>query len=165
MNNVLINQLFIFLSARLSLRTNKPTRDLIVRVPEIAHRKYHSRLVRKAGEAEHDKLGNVVTPWSLYSDYMSYFGDVNIGTPPQTFLIQVDTGSSDLWVPSTACSSSACSGHSLYDSSASSTYVHNGSPFTINYGGGSVSGIQGSVIFIIIINMTMSFIICFFNLV
>ena len=52
----------------------------------------------------------------------SYSGTVSIGTPAQTFDIVLDTGSSDLWIASTACDV-GCNAMTKYDSSESSTYV------------------------------------------
>ncbi|XP_030077407.1 gastricsin [Microcaecilia unicolor] len=75
---------------------------------------------------------------SMYFD-VYYFGEIGIGTPPQNFLVLFDTGSSNLWVPSTYCTSEACTYHPQFNPSKSSTYTSNGQRFSMGYGGGSES--------------------------
>jgi len=54
--------------------------------------------------------------------------------------VDFDTGSSDIFLPSTGCDSS-CNGHTRYDPSASA--VDRNKPFKLEYGDGStVSGEQ-----------------------
>ncbi|EDW30687.1 GL26924 [Drosophila persimilis] len=70
-----------------------------------------------------------------------YYGEISIGTPPQNFMVQFDTGSANLWIPSVNCYSLDCYNHSQYSSANSTTYQINGTPFSISYGSGSVAGI------------------------
>jgi len=68
-----------------------------------------------------------------------YFGEVHIGSPPQKFTVIYDTGSSNLWVPSKACTN--CKhGTPAYDSAKSETYSKDGQSFAMQYGTGSCQG-------------------------
>ncbi|KAG0071852.1 1,3-beta-glucanosyltransferase [Linnemannia elongata] len=73
---------------------------------------------------------------------VEYYGVVGIGTPPQMFKLDMDTGSSDLWIPSMKCDHDGkCSRHSRFDPSLSSTVTELKTPWKIAYGDGStVSG-------------------------
>uniref|UniRef100_A0A8B9PTS1 cathepsin E n=1 Tax=Apteryx owenii TaxID=8824 RepID=A0A8B9PTS1_APTOW len=75
---------------------------------------------------------------------MEYFGQISIGNPPQNFTVVFDTGSSNLWVPSAYCVSKACAAHTRFQPSESRTYQAVGTPFSIQYGTGSLTGIIGS---------------------
>lgn len=71
-----------------------------------------------------------------------YYGPITIGTPPQTFNVLFDSGSSNLWVPGAPCAANdvACLTHNTYNSSASSTYQVNNQSFAIQYGTGNLTG-------------------------
>lgn len=81
----------------------------------------------------------------IIKDYSNaqYFGSVSIGSPPQSFQVIFDTGSSNLWVPKVGCSH--CGNpffgkKNKYDHDSSTTYATDGADFEIMYGSGSVSG-------------------------
>ena len=65
-------------------------------------------------------------------------------TPPQTFTIALDTGSSDLWVTSANCSGNLCQDNKKFDANQSSTWHTNGATAQFKYGVGDVSGASGT---------------------
>ncbi|GAA6064166.1 hypothetical protein JCM10212_002988 [Sporobolomyces blumeae] len=81
---------------------------------------------------------------TAYPDKTVWAGSLTIGTPASPFLINFDTGSADMWVPSVSCTAAACSSHSKYDPSKSSTSkAVAGKKLSITYGDGS--GAKGVV--------------------
>ncbi|CAE7120687.1 unnamed protein product [Rhizoctonia solani] len=70
-------------------------------------------------------------------------GQIEIGTPPQKFVVDFDTGSSDLWVPSSTCVAQRCSSKNTFDASKSSSSKQQEGEFRITYGDGS--GVSGPV--------------------
>ncbi|KAH9958948.1 acid protease [Russula dissimulans] len=79
----------------------------------------------------------------LTNDYDElWYGTIYVGTPPKPFTVDFDTGSSDLFLPSSNCGTT-CSGHATYNPDDSSTSQDLGKQFTLTYGdGSSVSGTE-----------------------
>lgn len=84
--------------------------------------------------------GGHVVPLQDFED-TQYYGVISVGTPAQgPFKVVFDTGSSNLWIPSSKCHSISCFLHTRYDNSKSSSYKADGQTFDIQYGSGGVSG-------------------------
>ncbi|XP_046719797.1 gastricsin-like [Silurus meridionalis] len=85
---------------------------------------------------------STITPMTNYADTY-YYGVISVGTPPQSFQVLFDTGSSNFWVDSVYCSTQACTSHPQFNPQHSSTYQNTSQTFYLGYGFGSISGIFG----------------------
>jgi cathepsin D len=67
-----------------------------------------------------------------------WYGEIDVGTPKQKFNVSIDSGSTDLFLPSVSCMD--CAGHKMYDAVQSSTAKDKGNMSTLSYGEGKVVG-------------------------
>lgn len=119
------------------------------------HRKHHHHVVAKRPEgnttsdAATDANSGEVTANDTQND-SEYLCSVQIGTPAQNFMLDFDTGSSDLWLWSSELPSATIkadgSSHTIFNSSKSSTFkASKGSTWQISYGdSSSASGTVGT---------------------
>jgi hypothetical protein len=133
-------------AARLQERLPLPTgRVTLHKIPTTPSRVLRGSLARRGLEHKHSR-GLASPPGTVqilnFAD-AQYYGPVSIGTPKQNFTTVFDTGSSNLWVPSTLCSffSLGCDFHTKYNAQKSSTYTANGTAFSIQYGTGALVGV------------------------
>ncbi|KAL7332086.1 hypothetical protein PS15p_204183 [Mucor circinelloides] len=77
---------------------------------------------------------------SIYNDnQVQYLVNIQVGTPSQTFVVIVDTGSPKFWIPSIDCPASQCPLVN-FNASKSSTFTDCHSNFSITYTGGYAKG-------------------------
>ncbi|KAL8292876.1 hypothetical protein RQP46_000570 [Phenoliferia psychrophenolica] len=118
-------------SVRAAVNRNPKNRPTAVRVA-----------AKAAASSAAARTGNL--PLTDYMDGQLWTGTISIGTPPVPFVIDFDTGSADLWIPSVNCTSAACQPHTKYDPSHSSTAAAvTQRKLAITYGDGSST--SGSV--------------------
>ncbi|CAE6463966.1 hypothetical protein ACGC1H_006663 [Rhizoctonia solani] len=102
---------------------------LNVTVPQL--KTTHARLFRRqAGN------GTAITLTGIGPDLL-WSGPIQVGTPPKTFNVDFDTGSSDFFLASDQCPTAQCAGKNLLTPSQSSTSANTGNNFQISFGDGS----------------------------
>ncbi|KAI6195534.1 Peptidase A1 domain-containing protein [Aphelenchoides fujianensis] len=87
-----------------------------------------------------------------FRDYLDnfYVANITLGTPPQTFQVQLDTASSNLWVVDASCNSDNCNGEDNWQfgywqkNNRSSTFKQNGKAFDLWNPMGRVKGVLGA---------------------
>ncbi|KAG1176462.1 hypothetical protein G6F70_000232 [Rhizopus microsporus] len=134
--------IFAFITTAVYAATNHE--EGIIRAPIIRNHdpSYALEFAKKRYQLLSKRRFNKRDPFeaNLYNDQGSqYLVEVGIGTPPQKFIVTLDTGSADLWVPSTECPSNACP-FSRFSASNSSSFKSLNQNFGIQYGIGNVNG-------------------------
>merc|ERR1719420_2462643 len=105
---------------------------------------------RQSYKTHHKNSGNTKTK---IVHKTAYYGEVQVGSPRQAFVVVFDTGSGNLMVPSTYCQSSACTMHQRFNRAQSTTakdiqadgsHAVKGAPrdqITVTFGTGEISGV------------------------
>ncbi|KAG8767956.1 Type I transmembrane sorting receptor [Ceratobasidium sp. 428] len=142
------------LRKRVNVGTSLASKDGVIRPNALAHHRDKVESKYKHGNKAYKKhkgvdlFGNLGSkPTKRQSVPLTdeqeslWAGPISIGTPGQNFLIDFDTGSADLWVPSSNCRRGGCQGKNQYtaESSSSVSEVSTARDFSISYGDGSTT--------------------------
>uniref|UniRef100_A0A914D0U6 Peptidase A1 domain-containing protein n=1 Tax=Acrobeloides nanus TaxID=290746 RepID=A0A914D0U6_9BILA len=108
-----------------------------------AYRRYEDALRLQSKAAVAQGAAATYSQPITYVSYIAanYVGNITIGTPEQNFIVYLDTGSANLWIPDKSCNT--CGKKNRFDSTKSSSYIANGQYFSIQYGTGSTAGYLG----------------------
>uniref|UniRef100_A0A1I7TQS9 Peptidase A1 domain-containing protein n=1 Tax=Caenorhabditis tropicalis TaxID=1561998 RepID=A0A1I7TQS9_9PELO len=74
--------------------------------------------------------------------YYEYMGNITVGTPDQNFIVVLDTGSANLLIPGTNCTT-YCENKRLFNEKDSTTYISTNKPWQIKYASGDAYGVLG----------------------
>eukprot|EP01013_Petalomonas_cantuscygni_P001873 TRINITY_DN11900_c0_g1_i1.p1 TRINITY_DN11900_c0_g1~~TRINITY_DN11900_c0_g1_i1.p1 ORF type:complete len:395 (+),score=111.99 TRINITY_DN11900_c0_g1_i1:42-1187(+) len=97
----------------------------------------HGRTIHRSAAGERITAQKLKIPLKDTAN-AQYYGPISVGTPPQNFQVLFDTGSSNLWFPSSKCDD--CYFHQKYDHTKSTSYIANGTKWKIQYGSGAANG-------------------------
>ncbi|KIY74456.1 acid protease [Cylindrobasidium torrendii FP15055 ss-10] len=127
------------------LPANNPLGHEIRRGNKVVTRREPITHYRRSPEAETEGKGVVLPLTTVGSSAFdaTYTLPLRVGSNNQQIFVQIDSGSSDLWIASSTCSSSSCPTNGkapLFDSSSSESFTPNGTPLTIQYLVGEADG-------------------------
>ncbi|KAJ2163121.1 hypothetical protein GGF46_000050 [Coemansia sp. RSA 552] len=116
------------------------------RIPIAAHRSPNNRISTMASRVHALQKHNLNVPGKWLQQVVSlpvkeygygieYYGEVGVGSPPQKFKLDLDTGSGDVWLAGEECS--VCGRHKKFSPKKSSSYKAEGRKWGISYGDGS----------------------------
>lgn len=71
-----------------------------------------------------------------------YIGRIGVGTPPQYINVIFDTGSTNLWITSSQCTSHYCLTHEKYDCNSSASHRSLNIDLEVEFGTGMLEGIM-----------------------
>ncbi|KAI8084529.1 aspartic peptidase domain-containing protein [Halteromyces radiatus] len=109
----------------------------LIRAPLLRNEHAMTLLRRSVNESKFRKREQLIN-----ANGREYLIQVSVGTPPQLFNMTLDTGSAEIWVPTTKCPKKVCP-YERFDPNKSSTLTVLNEVFSIQYGLGNAEGVYG----------------------